>query len=79
VAPNAPLELATPMRVLVELVTFGIGVAAYLYAAGRPRLVWICAGLVVNYASPQAFQAAIGQPQFRQAAAAIRHRAHSSL
>jgi hypothetical protein len=36
VAPNAPVELATPLRVLVELVIFGIGVAA-LYAAGRPR------------------------------------------
>jgi heme oxygenase (mycobilin-producing) len=32
-----------------------------------------------RYASPQAFQAAIGQPGFRQAAAAIQHRAHPGL
>jgi heme-degrading monooxygenase HmoA len=32
-----------------------------------------------RYQSPQAFQAAIGQPGFRQAAAAIQHRAHPSL
>jgi heme-degrading monooxygenase HmoA len=32
-----------------------------------------------RYTSPQAFQAAIGQPEFRQAAAAIQHRAHPSL
>jgi heme oxygenase (mycobilin-producing) len=32
-----------------------------------------------RYASPQAFQAATGQPQFRQAAAAIQHRAHPGL
>ena len=32
-----------------------------------------------RYTSPQAFQAAIGQPGFRQAAAAIQHRAHPSL
>ncbi len=32
-----------------------------------------------RYASPQAFQAAIGQPEFRQAAAAIQHRAHPAL
>jgi heme oxygenase (mycobilin-producing) len=34
---------------------------------------------VGRYASPQAFQAAIGQPEFRQAAAAIQHRAHPGL
>ena len=32
-----------------------------------------------RYQSPQAFQAAVGQPGFRQAAAAIQHRAHPSL
>ena len=32
-----------------------------------------------SYESPQAFQAAVGQPGFRQAAAAIRHRAHPGL
>jgi hypothetical protein len=32
-----------------------------------------------RYASPQAFQAAVGQPEFRQAAAAIQHRAHPGL
>ena len=32
-----------------------------------------------RYTSPQAFQAAVGQPGFRQAAAAIQHRAHPSL
>jgi heme-degrading monooxygenase HmoA len=32
-----------------------------------------------RYTSPQAFQTAIGQPQFRQAAAAIQHRAHPGL
>src|SRR5512133_3587573 len=32
-----------------------------------------------HYESPQAFQAAVGQPGFRQAAAAIQHRAHPSL
>jgi heme-degrading monooxygenase HmoA len=32
-----------------------------------------------RYTSPQAFQAAVGQPEFRQAAAAIQHRAHPSL
>jgi heme oxygenase (mycobilin-producing) len=32
-----------------------------------------------RYASPQAFQAAIGQPGFREAAAAIQHRAHPGL
>jgi heme-degrading monooxygenase HmoA len=32
-----------------------------------------------RYASPQAFQAAVQQPEFRQAAAAIQHRAHPSL
>ena len=32
-----------------------------------------------RYTSPQAFQAAISQPRFRQAAAAIRHRAHPGL
>jgi heme-degrading monooxygenase HmoA len=31
---------------------------------------------VGRYASPQAFQAAVGQPEFREAAAAIQHRAH---
>jgi heme oxygenase (mycobilin-producing) len=34
---------------------------------------------VGRYASPQAFQAAIGQPEFREAAAAIQHRAHPGL
>ena len=32
-----------------------------------------------RYTSPQTFQAAIGQPEFRQAAAAIQHRAHPGL
>jgi heme-degrading monooxygenase HmoA len=32
-----------------------------------------------RYESPQAFQAAVGQPGFRQEAAAIQHRAHPSL
>jgi heme oxygenase (mycobilin-producing) len=32
-----------------------------------------------RYASPQAFQTAIGQPEFRQAAAAIQHSAHPGL
>ncbi|HEX8132726.1 MAG TPA: antibiotic biosynthesis monooxygenase family protein, partial [Actinomycetes bacterium] len=32
-----------------------------------------------RYTSPQAFQAAIGQPEFRHAAAAIQHRAHPGL
>jgi heme-degrading monooxygenase HmoA len=32
-----------------------------------------------RYHSPQAFQAAVGQPGFRQAAAAIQHRAHPGL
>jgi heme oxygenase (mycobilin-producing) len=32
-----------------------------------------------RYTSPQAFQTAIGQPQFRLAAAAIQHRAHPGL
>jgi hypothetical protein len=32
-----------------------------------------------RYTSPQAFQAAIGQPGFRQAAAAVQHRAHPGL
>jgi heme-degrading monooxygenase HmoA len=32
-----------------------------------------------RYESPQAFQSAVGQPGFRQAAAAIQHRAHPSL
>ena len=32
-----------------------------------------------RYASPQSFQAAISQPEFREAAAAIRHRAHPGL
>jgi heme oxygenase (mycobilin-producing) len=32
-----------------------------------------------RYTSPQTFQAAVGQPGFRQAAAAIQHRAHPSL
>jgi heme oxygenase (mycobilin-producing) len=32
-----------------------------------------------RYASPPAFQAAIGQPGFRQAAAAIPYRAHPGL
>jgi heme-degrading monooxygenase HmoA len=32
-----------------------------------------------RYQSPQAFQAAVGEPGFRQAAAAIQHRAHPSL
>ena len=32
-----------------------------------------------RYQSPQAFQAAVGQPGFREAAAAIQHRAHPSL
>ena len=32
-----------------------------------------------RYESPQAFQAAVSQPGFRQAAAAIQHRAHPSL
>ena len=46
VAPNAPVERPTPLRVMVKLVIFGAGVAA-LYAAGRPRLAWVFAGLVV--------------------------------
>jgi hypothetical protein len=46
VAPNTPVELPTPLRVLVELVIFGAGVAA-LYPAERPRLAWVFAGLVV--------------------------------
>jgi heme oxygenase (mycobilin-producing) len=32
-----------------------------------------------RYESPQAFQAAVSQPGFREAAAAIQHRAHPSL
>jgi len=32
-----------------------------------------------RYESPQAFQAAVGQPGFRRAAASIQHRAHPSL
>ena len=32
-----------------------------------------------RYEGPQAFQAAVGQPGFRQVAAAIQHRAHPSL
>jgi heme-degrading monooxygenase HmoA len=32
-----------------------------------------------RYANPQAFQAAISQPEFREAAAAIQHRAHPGL
>jgi heme oxygenase (mycobilin-producing) len=32
-----------------------------------------------RYTSPQAFQAAVGHPEFRQAAAAIQHRAHPAL
>ena len=32
-----------------------------------------------HYASPQAFQTAVGQPEFREAAAAIQHRAHPGL
>jgi heme-degrading monooxygenase HmoA len=32
-----------------------------------------------RYASPQAFQTAVGQPEFREAAAAIQHRAHPGL
>jgi heme oxygenase (mycobilin-producing) len=32
-----------------------------------------------RYASPQAFQTAMGQPEFRQAATAIQHRAHPGL
>jgi heme oxygenase (mycobilin-producing) len=32
-----------------------------------------------RYASPQALQAAVNQPRFRQAAAAIPHRAHPGL
>jgi heme oxygenase (mycobilin-producing) len=32
-----------------------------------------------RYQSPQAFQAAISQPGFQEAAAAIQHRAHPSL
>jgi heme oxygenase (mycobilin-producing) len=32
-----------------------------------------------RYASPQAFQAAINQTEFREAAAAIQHRAHPGL
>jgi len=32
-----------------------------------------------RYQSPQAFKAAIGQPEFRAAAAAIQHRAHPGL
>jgi heme oxygenase (mycobilin-producing) len=32
-----------------------------------------------HYASPQAFQTAVGQPGFREAAAAIQHRAHPGL
>jgi heme oxygenase (mycobilin-producing) len=32
-----------------------------------------------RYASPQAFRAAVGQPGFREAAAAIQHRAHPGL
>ena len=32
-----------------------------------------------RYASPRAFQAAVEQPEFRQAAAAIQHRAHPGL
>jgi heme-degrading monooxygenase HmoA len=34
---------------------------------------------VGRYANPQAFQAAISQPKFREAAAAIQHRAHPGL
>jgi heme oxygenase (mycobilin-producing) len=34
---------------------------------------------VGRYQSPQAFQAAVGQPGFRQVAAAIQHRAHPGL
>ena len=34
---------------------------------------------VGRHTSPQAFQTAIGQPEFRQAAAAIQHRAHPGL
>jgi heme-degrading monooxygenase HmoA len=34
---------------------------------------------VGRYASPQALQAAVNQPRFRQAAAAIQHRAHPGL
>ncbi len=34
---------------------------------------------VAEWASPAAFQAATGQPGFREAAAAIQHRAHPSL
>jgi len=32
-----------------------------------------------RYANPQAFQAAVSQPEFREAAAAIQHRAHPGL
>ncbi len=46
IAPGAPVALATPVRVALELVIFGLGVAA-LYAAGRPRLAQVFAGLVV--------------------------------
>jgi hypothetical protein len=46
IAPAAPVDLATPVRVALELVIFGLGVAA-LYAAGRPRLAQVFAGLVV--------------------------------
>jgi hypothetical protein len=42
---RTPVELATPERVIVKLVSLGIGFAA-LYAAGA-SLVWIFAGLVV--------------------------------
>ena len=42
---HAPVELATPERVIVKLVNLGIGFAA-LYAAGA-SLAWIFAVLVV--------------------------------
>jgi Protein of unknown function (DUF2568) len=43
-SPRRPVEL--PTALLVARVIFGAGVAA-LYAAGRPRLAWVFAGLVV--------------------------------
>jgi hypothetical protein len=40
VAPKAAVQLPGPARLLVELVIFGLALAA-LYAAGQPGLTWI--------------------------------------
>jgi hypothetical protein len=57
VAPRAPVPSPSFLRLMVELVVFGLAAAA-LYLAGRPNLAW---ALALAYAANRALIYAWGQ------------------